>query len=100
VDSNNNTRLHHLIKKPKAQRFTDYTKIILEQKTNHLNEKHHIKTSKKSIYSHSDNDDEEDDEEDHGSISDGDVSGKGDEILCEEGIRQLFYLRWLSIRIG
>ncbi len=74
VDNNNNTRLNHLIKKPKAHRFTDYTKIILEQKTNHLND-NNIPTNKKSIYPHSDNDDDDDDEH-PGSISDCDVSGK------------------------
>lgn len=75
VDSNNNTRLNHLIKKPKAHRFTDYTKIILEQKTKHLND-NNIQTSKKPVYPHSDNDDDDDDDEHHGSISDCDVSGK------------------------
>ena len=73
VDSNNNTRLNHLIKKPKAHRFTDYSKIILEQKTNHLND-NNIQTNKKSVYPHSDNDDDDDDDH-HGSISDCDVSG-------------------------
>ncbi len=75
VDNNNNTRLNHLIKKPKAHRFTDYTKLILEQKTNHLNDKNLTTTNKKSVYPHSDNDDDDDDEH-HGSISDCDVSGK------------------------
>ncbi|UJR35764.1 hypothetical protein I4U23_028512 [Adineta vaga] len=85
VDSNNNTRLNHLIKKPKAHRLNEYAKILLEQKANHLNDKNIIKTNKKSIYSHSDNDDDdEDDEEDehHGSISDCDVS---DGCLSETG---------------
>ena len=76
VDSNNNTRLNHLIKKPKAHRFTDYTKIILEQKSKHLNDSN-IQASKKSVYSHSDDDDDDDDDDEHhGSISDCDVSGK------------------------
>ncbi len=76
VDNNNNTtRLHHLIKKPKPHRFTDYTKLILEQKTNHLTDHHNISTNKKSVYPHSDNDDDDDDEH-PGSISDCDVSGK------------------------
>jgi len=76
VDNNNNTtRLHHLIKKPKPHRFTDYTKLILEQKTNHLTDHHNIPTNKKSVYPHSDNDDDDDDEH-PGSISDCDVSGK------------------------
>ncbi len=74
VDNNNNTRLNHLIKKPKAHRFTDYTKIILEQKPNHLND-NNLSTNKKSVYPHSDNDDDDDDEH-PGSISDCDVSGK------------------------
>ncbi|CAF0833837.1 unnamed protein product [Adineta steineri] len=84
VDSNNNTRLNHLIKKPKAHRFNDYTKIILEQKTNHLKDHHNLKSNKKSVYSHSDNDDDddEDDDEHHGSISDCDVS---DGCLSETG---------------
>lgn len=75
VDSNNNTRLNHLIKKPKAQRLNDYAKIILEQKTNHLNDNNNISTNLKSVYPHSDNDDDYDDEH-HDSISDCDVSGK------------------------
>jgi len=62
VDNNNNTQLHHLIKKPKAHRLVDYTKLILEQKAN-----------QKSIYPHSDNDDDDDDP---GSVSDCDISGK------------------------
>jgi hypothetical protein len=70
VDSNNNTRLNHLIKKPKAHRFTDYTKIIHEKQTNNSNE-----ITKKSVYPHSDDDDDEDDEH-HDSLSDCDVSGK------------------------
>ncbi|CAF0755606.1 unnamed protein product [Rotaria sp. Silwood1] len=73
VDSNNNTRLNHLIKKPKAHRLNDYTKIILEQKND--------STNHKSVYSHSDNDDDYDDEH-QGSISDCDVS---DGCLSENG---------------
>ncbi|CAF1682959.1 unnamed protein product, partial [Adineta ricciae] len=85
VDSNNNTRLNHLIKKPKAHRLNEYTKLLLEQKANHLHEKNNLKINKKSIYSHSDNDDDDDEDEDdehHGSISDCDVS---DGCLSEAG---------------
>ncbi|CAF1470285.1 unnamed protein product [Rotaria magnacalcarata] len=81
VDSNNNTRLNHLIKKPKAQRLDDYTKLILEQKSNHLNDNNNIAKNLKSIYSHSDNDDDYDDEH-HDSVSDCDVS---DGCLSETG---------------
>jgi len=73
-NNNNNTRLQHLIKKPKPQRFPDYTKLIFEQKTNHLTD-HPTSTNQKSVYPHSDNDDDDDDEH-PGSISDCDVSGK------------------------
>lgn len=73
MDNNNNTQLHHLIKKPKAHRLIDYGKLILEQK----NDSNNISVHKKSIYPHSDNDDDEDEDDEHpGSVSDCDGSGK------------------------
>ena len=103
VDSNNNhnSPLTHPIEKPKAHRFTEYTKKIFEQQTKSFSDQKTPSTNKKLAYSHSDDDDDdEDDEEHHGSVSDCDLSGNENDLVVRKSDDTLSFFRRMSIRNG